>query len=102
MVVGLLDAEDYVGVELLAALHLAEGDVPIHKSRRPFGRSEVRFAMLEVEMHIYKENVLMEMKSLGVWLAISLEQQSCRVSRELLGAKRRPRRAMNIAAGYRG
>ena len=44
---------------------------PLHKSRRPFGRSEVRFAMLEVEMHIYKEDVPMKMKSLGVWLAIS-------------------------------
>ena len=38
----------------------------------------------------------------GVCLAISVEQQSCRVSRELLGAKRRPMRAMKITAGYRG
>ena len=38
----------------------------------------------------------------GVCLAISVEQQSCRVSKELLGAKRKPRRAIRIAAEYRG
>ena len=50
----------------------------------------------------YLEPVLTMVCVLGVCLAISVEQQSCRVSRELLGAKRKPRRAIRIAAGYRG
>ena len=50
----------------------------------------------------YLEPVLTMVGVLGVCLAISVEQQSCRVSKELLGALYEEARGQGLAAGYRG
>ena len=59
------------------------------------GISALESGLVKAKLELLPDSALSES-------AISVEQQGCRVSREPLGAKRRPRRAMNIAAGYRG